>query len=152
MNVKNSKISTKSRNRSKKIPENRCNRKMMMKGGHMNKETKLRGNKLSIKQTITKVRQSKNRTKRENSLRLWLMDSRHKMRKLWQTKKICKRKSCQPLISFKQSKSNAMKPNSNLWTYLRLSRIAKKRSTLSRLTLLTSKQGLLSISRRKETK
>ena len=137
VNARSNRISMKLRNRSKKIPGNRCNRNMMKIGDLMNRGMKLKGNKSSIRLTITKARQSRNRTERDSSLRLWSMDWRHKMRKPWQTKKICRKKSCQQLISFKQFKSSAMRPNSNHWTYLRLSRKVKKRLILSKLTLLT---------------
>ena len=69
MNARSNRISMKLRNRSKKIPGNRCNRNMMKIGDPMNKGMKLKGNKSSIRLTITKARQSRNRTERDSSLR-----------------------------------------------------------------------------------
>ena len=70
MSVKSNKGFMNKRPSNKNRQENRCNRSMMKTGGPMNRETRPKENKSSIRQTVIKVIKLKNKIKRESNLKV----------------------------------------------------------------------------------
>ena len=95
----------------------------------MSKNMSMLENKLSTKQTMIDLNMLRKWREKDPIWRISLMASKSRMQKLLETKKISKRKYCLPLISSRQSNSSATKLNSNLWSYLKLSKRVKKKLT-----------------------
>ena len=70
MSVKSNKGFMNKRLSNKSRQENRCNRSMMKIGGLMSRETRLKENKSSIRQTVIKVIKLRNKIKRESNLKV----------------------------------------------------------------------------------
>ena len=81
---------------------------------------KKKGNRFSTKLTMTRLIMSQSWNRRDKDLRVSLMNSKRRMLNLYGTKKLFKGKFFLPQISYKQSNSNAMRPSSNLWSFLKL--------------------------------
>ena len=100
---------------------------LIKRGRHTNKKMSMQENKLSTKQTMIDLTMFRKWREKDPIWRISLMASKSRMLKLWETKKISRRKYCLPLISSRQSNSSATRPNSNLWSCSKLSKRAKRK-------------------------